>query len=670
MKKVLRIVFLYALVSLLWIFGTGLLIHKTYNPGEQLIAEIVKGSLFVIITGILMFLLINREISKLNRINQSLKESQNRYWNLFMEHPSALYYVEKNTGIIHDCNENASRYFGYKRNEVIGHNVSDFLILSYKDILNEILKQEDQNLFHLQTFAVLSSGEHRQIEVFGNLQKVEDRQFYLVAVYDVTETYKNENLYRFVFEKSPTGKALFNTKGEILRANDAFARFLDICVSEIEGKNLFENFNLFCSDTQNKLTPETTAEILFKPNNRDPEKWGKLITSDVIHETGNNYIIGMLENITAEKAYEKTLLEYQTIVEQSSVAIVTFNCEGTILYINNKFTELTGYKADEIIGQNILILRVDSQIDKVKDSIKECLLEGKTWNGELKSVQKNGQIYWERINIVPIKDEKGKIIKFLERREDITAQKEAYIELLLSKEFAEKASRAKTDFLSNLSHELRTPMNGIIGFTELLLEEEKDKHKSGILEIMKKSENTLLKLINRLLDMSNIEAGHTILEETEFTMSQLYKTIYTNFYFIAVKKGLSFSFISNENLNVPLRGDRSKIEYILGNLTGNAIKFTHSGSITLSMSLLEDDNQYFLQAEVADTGIGISQKIHDKIFEKFEQGEHYLSKKYEGAGLGLTIVKHLTEFLGGEIYFVSEEDKGSTFTVKIPVKLA
>jgi PAS domain S-box-containing protein len=401
MKKVLKIVLLYTLVSLLWIFGTGLFVHATYKPEIQMFVEIIKGFLFVIITGALMFFLINREISKLNRINKSLRESQNRFWKLFMEHPSALYYVEKNTGLIQNCNENAPRYFGCKRNEIIGRKVSDFLIISYEEILDEISKQEDQSLFHLITFAILPDGKRRQIEIFGNLQNIEDRQLYLVAAYDVTETYKNENLYRFVFENGPTGIALFNTTGEILRVNKAFAAFLDTSDKEMEAKKLFADFNLSCPESQDTLTPETSAEVIFKSNVKGAERWGKLITSDVIHETGNNYVIGMLENITTNKAYEKTLLEYQTIVEQSPVGIMMFSNEGTILFINNKFTEITGYENDEIIGENILMLRFEDQFGKTKNSIEECIFSGKAWNGELKSMRKNGQLFWSRISIVP-----------------------------------------------------------------------------------------------------------------------------------------------------------------------------------------------------------------------------------------------------------------------------
>jgi len=263
----------------------------------------------------------------------------------------------------------------------------------------------------------------------------------------------------------------------------------------------------------------------------------------------------------------------------------------------------------------------------------------------------------------------GAIHKFLEQIEDVTEEKEAAIEILLAKEAAEKANRSKSNFLANLSHKLRTPMNGIMGFTDLLMEEEKDEHKLSVLDIMKKSENRLLKLINRLLDMSSIEAGQTIMEETEFTINQLYKTIHTNFYFIAVKKGLTFSFSLSEDQDVLLLGDKSKIEYILGNLTGNAIKFTHKGGIDLKMSVVEKNNICFFRADISDTGIGISQDIYDKIFEKFEQGEYYLNKKYDGAGLGLTIVKQLTEFLNGQVEFISEEEKGTTFTVTIPIKL-
>jgi PAS domain S-box-containing protein len=251
---------------------------------------------------------------------------------------------------------------------------------------------------------------------------------------------------------------------------------------------------------------------------------------------------------------------------------------------------------------------------------------------------------------------------------DITGQMKAELELTLAKEHAEESDRLKSAFLANMSHEIRTPMNGILGFTELL----KDPDLTGpeqekYIQIIEKSGARLLNIINDIISISKVESGQLKVSLIETNINEQIEYLCTFFKPEAAQKGLDLSF----DRSIPMKEailttDREKVFAILTNLIKNALKFTHQGSIEVGSERVETDNYPSLQIFVKDTGLGISPDQKEFIFERFRQGTDSLSRKYEGAGLGLSISKAYVEMLGGRIWVDSEEGKGSTFYFTIP----
>lgn len=240
--------------------------------------------------------------------------------------------------------------------------------------------------------------------------------------------------------------------------------------------------------------------------------------------------------------------------------------------------------------------------------------------------------------------------------------------LLLAKKDADKANKAKTDFLSNMNHEIRTPMNGIVGFTELLLMMEEDEKKKEYLNLLKFSSEHLLSIINDILSLSKIESGKYKINEKKVKIYEvLLKTskIYEN---LCNKKKIDFLFEFDRTIPKEIILDEHIILQILNNLIDNAIKFTKIGKIELKIKNIIIENNFFIEIIVKDTGIGINKKKQEKLFEKFEQGEYHMSKKYGGTGLGLAIVKELTDLLNGKIDVNTEEGKGTEIILKIPYK--
>lgn len=256
--------------------------------------------------------------------------------------------------------------------------------------------------------------------------------------------------------------------------------------------------------------------------------------------------------------------------------------------------------------------------------------------------------------------------------EERTRQIEASnVALLAAKEKAERADRAKSDFLSTVSHEFRTPLNGIIGLAELMSREAHDDESVEKLKHIRNSGENLLHLINEILDFSKIEAGRITLEHAPFSFSELIESVRLSFAYRMTEKGLFFPIHIDSTIPDELIGDSHKLRQVLMNLVGNAIKFTEKGHVSLSVKKEQlTDGQVHLRISIADTGIGIPEEKHHLIFEAFEQAESSTTRMYGGTGLGLSIVQRFIHLMNGKITLTSRPGEGACFEVFIPLTLA
>ncbi|MCG8343272.1 MAG: PAS domain S-box protein [Chlorobiales bacterium] len=375
-------------------------------------------------------------------------------------------------------------------------------------------------------------------------------------------------------------------------------------------------------------------------------------------------VVTVYDDITHEKQVEEKLKIISKAIEQNPVTVVITDRNANIEYVNPKFTDLTGYSSDEVLGKNPRILQSGKVPPGFYENLWQTILAGKEWHGEFLNKKKNGELYWEVASISPVTNEQGVITNFVAVKEDITEKKKLWEQLVEAKEKAEESDRLKSCFLANISHEIRTPMNGILGFSALLKEpllsgEEKEQY----IELIHESGKRMLSIINNLIDISRIETGELSLYPDTTNVNEVIESIHASFNEQARKKGLSFS--CEMGLSVKdsvIVTDKARLNQVLSHLVGNALKYTSEGDVAFGYK----KNGEMLEFYVRDTGIGIPREQQVKIFERFRQVSLDATRGYEGAGLGLSLGKKFVEMMNGTMWVDSTPGKGSVFYFSIP----
>lgn len=376
----------------------------------------------------------------------------------------------------------------------------------------------------------------------------------------------------------------------------------------------------------------------------------------------------MLEQIQMrELERDKAEKKYRDIFEKAAYGIFQLSPQGRLLMANPAFARILGYDSPEEVLKGLTNVQEQLYVDKEKGDEFLALMEktGRIKDFEFKAYRKDKSIIYLSQTTHAVVDEDQTLLYFEGMVEDIS-QKKHMEELKIAKEAAETANRSKSEFLANMSHEIRTPMNAIMGFSELLWKQvENEKHREYLRTIIS-SGQTLLSLINDILDLSKIEAGKLEINYKPTSPHSIFTDIKRIFSHKINQKGLEFRLEIDPNLPGELLLDEVRMRQILFNLVGNAVKFTHKGYIKLSVhqsSYKGVHSSLKLVFSVEDTGIGIPADQKEMIFDAFMQQKHQDTHQYGGTGLGLSITKRLVEIMGGTISVESEKGKGSIFRV-------
>ena len=390
----------------------------------------------------------------------------------------------------------------------------------------------------------------------------------------------------------------------------------------------------------------------------------------VIYFFGRLFFIG--DDITrcvrnASEQAEGMAIRLGSILENSLNEIYIFDRQTLrFIQVNKGGRQNTGYSMDELRGMTPLDLKPEFNPESFKKLVSP-LVDGGQEVVEFRTVhrRKDGSEYPVEVHL-QISDEGGREV-FAAIILDITEREKSEERIRSAKEQAEAGTKAKNEFLANISHELRTPMNSIIGFSELLGDEGFEGAHGEYVKAIHNAGETLMGIINDIFDLSSIESGKLDVKIEECSLGSCLEVVNSLMRPDAICKGLKFEILQCGDLPDTISTDRVRLHQCLLNLVNNAIKFTDDGHVYVNVSLVTEHAEPFVRFDVEDTGIGIAVEKYEAILESFTQGDGSASRKYGGTGLGLSITRRLAELLGGSLLLKSEEGTGSIFSLMIPM---
>ena len=379
----------------------------------------------------------------------------------------------------------------------------------------------------------------------------------------------------------------------------------------------------------------------------------------------------LFDDITIQTLTEFTMSEreekYRGILENMELGILEVDNNGHVVRAYDRFCSMTGYSQEELLGKDALELLVPEGERYILQQQTADRAKGKASVYEIGIIKKNGEKIWVLISGAPIMDSNQKIVGTIGLHYDITERKRSVVELEKAKVEAEAAKEAEKQFLANVSHEMRTPLNAILGMTNLLNSTNLNVEQREYLEMLDSSSNMLHSLITDILDISKIDAGEVKVNKSPFDLIKVLTTMVRTFSLRMENKPVVLRFVQPELKDFWVKGDLLLFKQILNNLIGNACKFTKKGSVTLELRLqLLSDSAVKVCIDVIDTGIGIAEEEQELIFEKFKQASNNKENHYSGTGLGLVITKKLVELQNGTIQLKSRLNEGSRFSIEIP----
>jgi PAS domain S-box-containing protein len=355
------------------------------------------------------------------------------------------------------------------------------------------------------------------------------------------------------------------------------------------------------------------------------------------------------------------------LVNTAQTIILVLDKKGRIVRFNSYMEELSGFCLDEVQGKDWFTTFLPNQdTDKMRALFQIAVDDIQTMGNINPIVTKDGRVVDIEWYDKTLKDAFGCVTGLLAIGYDVTQRRELEIEKQLALENAEAANQAKSEFLAVMSHEMRTPLNAILGMAEVVKENNNDSEQSTYLAVIQRSGNNLLTLIEDILDLSHIEAGRLVLEQKSVNLQELTVEAVEIHAHNANVRGLDLNYQIDSQAPNQFSGDKKRLRQVLLNLIGNAVKFTNQGMVELQVSCPDPQT---LQFSVSDSGIGISNDKQKLIFDPFSQGDSSNTRKHGGVGLGLAICKRLISAMNGQIWVESETNKGSTFHFSIPLSV-
>ena len=493
-----------------------------------------------------------------------------------------------------------------------------------------------------------------------------------------TELRASEERFRSFSRLAPVGICRTDPKGNCLYVNERWC--------EITGRNAAEamggNWGIALHRQDRRKVFSAWADLVHGEGEKMLEYRFVHRDESIIWVTGSaiplkdergqiNGYLGTITDITPIKTAEAELAQQKFALDESAIVAVT-DVRGTITYVNDKFCAISGYPREELLGQNHRLINSAHHSKEFFTEMYRTISRGEVWHGEIRNRAKSGSHYWVESTIVPVPGADGKPVRYIAIRNDITARKQLEENLASARDEALAASRMKSQFLANMSHEIRTPMNGVMGMAELLMDTPLTEEQQQMSRVIQNSAENLLKVIDDILDFSKIGAGKLRIDAIAFNLTEQIDQALALLSPRAQARGLTLSADLPPDLPPAICGDAGRIQQVLVNLLGNAVKFTEKGRVNVAVRMLSPTKpgNILFRIEVKDTGIGLTPEQQANLFQPFSQADGSTTRKYGGTGLGLAISRQLLQLMDGRIGVESEPGRGSIFWFELELPVA
>ena len=480
-----------------------------------------------------------------------------------------------------------------------------------------------------------------------------------------------ENALDIILIVSKEGKILYGNKKAIEAYGYDFNELINLDVFTLRDEDTREF-------TKKQLNKALDKGIRFKTFHyrKDGSKFPVEVRSIYGNKKTKDMVVSIIRDISDIEEVDKNAKIFSMSLDILDDPFIVFTKEMNISNWSKGAEAKFGFKKEDVVGKNMNELLPSDILDESK-RIVNMLSNGEIVKDyETVRLDKLGNVVNLLISASPIYDDDGIFSGVVAIYKDITDRKiidkklqEKCKQLEVLKQKAEEANKAKSIFLANMSHEIRTPMNAILGAIQLLQLECVTEQQSKFIKILNESVNTMLSVVNDLLDISKIESGTFKLNSERFNLKETINNIYNNLLVTGNSKGLEVSYYLDPNIDIEVIGDELRLKAILNNLISNAVKFTDEGYVSFRVKMISNnDISEKIEFRIKDSGIGIHEEFKEKIFNDFIQGNLYSKKKHEGTGLGLAISKQFATLMNGDICFESSAGKGSTFIFTCDLK--
>ncbi len=613
-------------------------------------------------------------------------DRNNEAFRILFEHSPDAIFVQDEDGYILNVNEAGCELQGIPHERLVGMNISD---LVPEDEVRRLLERNklwfSGALHYCEGIVYSSTGEIIPVEFHGRLVSFTDKPSLLLILRNITRRKEEEELIRMeklyfenLFLAAPEAIVITDKESRIQRVNDQFTTLFGYSASEVIGRN---TLSLLTPADRIKESKEFTIKIRSERGiindtvrlRKDGSQVSVSIVGAPIAVHGEQIgVLKIYRNITEQKATRGALREsqekLQNIFESSPDAIAVTSLDGTIIDRNRAALELFRFPVTNTHKEfSALELVIEKDHNRARTFFRNVINKGSVKNKTFTLVKKDGTKFIAEVSASLMKDRNQKPSNLVIIVKDITERLLYEKRLEDAKEKAVESDKLKSAFLANMSHEIRTPMNAIIGFSKLLsTHHSSDTDNSEYIEIIKNTGNTLLNLIDDIIDFARIEAGEVQIRKTACDVNGILKELHYSF-----EKELTGNPDNDIDLvlNIPedpgdltILTDSNRFRQILSNLLSNALKFTNKGMVEFGYTLGDKKITFY----VRDTGIGIPEEKQAIIFDRFRQLDSTSSKKFGGTGLGLAITRNLVNLLGGKISVQSSEGSGSRFRFTLP----